>query len=91
MKIFIITIDEVNDYVNESYKPEVHLTKAEAQKSFKAAVKQAKKDYKDSLDEEYVQESWSDHFECYRDGYFAQDHYSITIHTVEVDGIKKVA
>ena len=29
MKIFIITIDEVNDYVNESYKPEVHLTKAE--------------------------------------------------------------
>ena len=30
VKIYILTVDEVNDYVNENYKPEVYLTKKEA-------------------------------------------------------------
>ena len=86
-KLYILTIDEVCDYVDQRYKPEVYLKKKEAVAAFK--------DYKDILDSEYVQEGYDNkdalHFECYRDGYYAQDHYSVTVHTIEVSGLKKVA
>lgn len=94
-KLYILTIDEVCDYVDQSYKPEVYLTKKEAVAAFKDYKKEAQKDYKDILDSEYVQEGYDNkdalHFECYRDGYYAQDHYSVTVHTIEVSGLKKVA
>ena len=88
MKLYILTIDEVCDYVDQFYKPEVYLKKKEAVAAFK--------DYKkEILDSEYVQEGYDNkdalHFECYRDGYYAQDHYSVTVHTIEVSGLKKVA
>ena len=96
LRIYIITRDEVNDYVNESYKPEVYLTKKEAVATFKEYKKDAQSDYKESLDDEYVQEGYTSrdggmHFECYRDGYYAQDHFSVTLHVIEVNGLKKVA
>ena len=95
VKIYILTVDEVNDYVNENYKPEVYLTKKEAAAAFKEYKKNAQKDYKESLEEEYVQEGYQNefgmHFECYRDGYYAQDHFSVSVHVIEVNGLKKVA
>ena len=95
-KLYILTIDEVCDYVDQSYKPEVYLTKKEAVAAFKDYKKEAQKDYKEILDSEYVQEGYTSrdggmHFECYRDGYYAQDHFSVTLHVMEVNGLKKVA
>lgn len=93
MKLYIITIDEVNDYVNDNYTPIVRLTKKEALKDFNEFKKQARSDYKESLENEYQEEGYDNkhatHFECYREGYYAQDHFSITIHTVEVQGVMK--
>ena len=93
VKIYILTVDEVNDYVNENYKPEVYLTKKEAAAAFKEY--KAQEDYKESLEEEYVQEGYENklgmHFECYRDGYYAQDHFSVSVYAIEVNGLKKVA
>ena len=88
MKLFVITISDVSDYVNANQKPEVYLTKKAAMAALRKLRKDVRDKMRDSLGDEFEEDDFdknSTAFSMYRDGYHAQDHYDACIDEIDID------
>lgn len=81
MKVYVITIDEAYDFEKFNHAPEVFRVFDDARRRFEDIVALAKTEFKDCGWEE----SQGDNFyEAWEEGYWATNHYSVTVHTVEL-------
>ena len=82
MKLYIITIDDVNDFQGFHVTPIVKLTRKEARKELASLKRSAKETYKGEYDKEDPADP--DKFSIYPDGYWGTSHYDAHIDEVEV-------
>ena len=83
MKIYILTIDEIDDFEVCPHEPEAYLTKAEAEKHLKKYVKLVEKEFgKRDYEIDITETSVS----AYRDGSHCQSHFDVTLNEIEVQG-----
>ena len=82
MKLFIITINEVCDFVNYDHAPVVCFTLKDAKKELSGIFKEAKKEYKG---EEVTIEKGEKSFSVYADHSWSESHYEAVINEVEVE------
>ena len=81
MKIYIISISDVYDYVGYHHSPFVYLKKKEAIKKLAELKKSARKCYPD-----FKLENGKESFSLYEDGRWGTSHYDAIIDTVEIPG-----
>lgn len=80
MQIFIITNDTASDYEQESTILGTFFSKETAQKQFNELREHLHRKYTDKLE---IRTDTDSCFEAYRDGYAAQEHEYIALHTME--------
>ena len=81
MKVWIVTIKEVIDYQVNNYSPKVFSTYEKAKAYFDGEVEQMKED----LPESWISESGKDYFSTWEDGYYDDNHSTISIDSAVVD------
>lgn len=81
MKTFVVIVDEVNDCVSE-HNITVCKTREIAQRVFNEKVDEAKKRIADYFG--WEQEETPDWFEAYEDGYYAHNHFCVSIEETEI-------
>lgn len=82
MKLYVITIDEVCDFVKYDHAPVVSFTLKDAKKELSGIFKEAKREYKG---EEVTIERGKKSFSVYADHSWSEKHYEATINEVEVE------
>lgn len=82
-KVYVVSIDEVSDYVNYPHAPKAFSTKEDALNFLKGAYDQADKE----LDSDLIREFKTEHGEIYKDGYYCSEHWAITLDEVTVDEV----
>ncbi len=82
MKLHIITISDVNDFVDYPAKPIVCLSKTEARKELARLKRSAKETYGDQYNSE--DPAHPDRFSLYPDEEWGTSHYDARIDEVEV-------
>ena len=80
-KVYVVTIDEVADYVNYPNAPKVFSKKKDALEYLKDAYDSADAE----LDSDLVRKFSETYAEIYEDGYFCTEHWCITLDEVEID------
>ena len=80
-KVFIITIDEVYDFERFNHNPRAFKTEEGARKAFEDLKKEARENYKDELSDDtyWTVEEYTDSFEIYEDGRFAENHFTASL------------
>lgn len=79
-KVYVIVIDEVDDCCNYPHKPEVFSKLEDAKERLDDIYNSACYEFDDSYKTERTETS----VEIYKDGEYCTDHWSATIHEVEV-------
>ena len=79
-KVYVIVIDEVYDCCNHPHKPEVFSKLEDAKERLNDIYNSACYEFDDSYKTERTETS----VEIYKDGEYCTDHWSATIHEVEV-------
>ena len=82
MKLYIITINEVCDFVNYDHAPVVCFTMKEAKKELSSIFKDAKKEFED---EDVEIDRGKKSFSIYLKGSWSESHYEAVINEVEVE------
>ena len=82
MKLYIITINEVCDFVNYDHAPVVCFTLKDAKKELAGIFKEAKAEYKG---EEITIERGKKSFSVYADHSWSESHYEAVINEVDVE------
>ena len=80
-KVYVVTIDEVADYVNYPHPPKVFSKKEDALKYLKDAYDSADVE----LDSDLIREFSETYAEIYEDGCFCSEHWCVTLDEVDVD------
>ena len=88
MKVYVITVEDIFDYDSTHREPIIKLTKKEAVSTMRALAKEAKPDFKNIPD--MVYESGPTSIQMYPEGYYGENHFSVTIDCLDVPGIVKV-
>ena len=89
MKAYIITVEDVVDMVSYHTTPIVRYTKKEAQKEMRSLAKEEKIRFKSQFNDVVV-DTRPMCIEIYHDGYYCEDHYTVTINEVDLPDVKKV-
>ena len=87
MRVFVLTINEVYDYEEFTHKPRVFATLKNARKAKDEFVNNFKRtvDLTDTIDgDEWVEDITDNTYDAYIDGRYAENHYRVTIQSVEV-------
>ena len=82
MKIFVITIDEVFDFVKYEHAPVVCFSMKDAKKELSDIFKEAKKEYRGK---DTTIERGKKSFSVYADHSWSESHYEAVINEVEVE------
>lgn len=90
MKVFVITISDVNDYEGFHHAPIVCTTKEQAMKRLREIREDAKFMLLDNGIDDWETEDWlfnekSESFSMYPDGEWGTSHYDAVIDEVEVE------
>lgn len=80
-KVWIITIDEVDDFVHYHHSPLVFANEARARERLNAIKEDNKKG---ATEEGWVIEESQDCIDIYEDGCYAQYHYSAVLEEVDI-------
>ena len=89
MKAYIITIEDICDMVSYHTAPIVRYTKKDAQQEMRSLAKDEKVRFKSQFNDVVV-ETRPMSIEIYHDGYYCEDHYTVTIDEVDLPDVKKV-
>ena len=85
MKIYIVIVEDVYDFQITDNKPMAFETYESAKRCFDEAVDAFKTvNPIDNDDDSFKEESWNNHYEYYEDGRFIENHFSVTIHEIEL-------
>lgn len=79
-KVYLIHIDEVYEYEELGHPIEVYRNREDAENRYKEIVEVAECEYPSDWEREEGQ--WR--YECYEDGHYAYNHFSVTLKTAEV-------
>ena len=87
MKAYIITVEDVFDFNSSHRTPIVKFTKKEAQKEMRYLAREAKADFKHLND--VIYEASDDCIEVYPEGYYGENHFTVTIDQIDIPGVVK--
>lgn len=90
MKAYVIVVDDVYDFERSASVPSVKFTKKEAQKEMRYLANEVKPYFVKRYAEGLVYSSGDMSIEMYPEGYFGQTHYVVSIHQIDIPGVKKV-
>lgn len=90
MKAYVIVVDDISDFERSASVPSVKLTKKEAQKEMRYLANEVKPYFVRQYGDGLVYASGDMSIEMYPEGYFGQTHYVVSIHQIDIPGVKKV-
>lgn len=81
-KVWMLTVDNVIDYVSQYEKAQLFFDYKKAKAEYDAIVEDNR--YEFVLTHGFVIDETDRHFEAYEDGYFAKDHFVVSLREVEI-------
>ena len=81
-KIYIVEREEVDDYAEVDYMHRTFLNYEDAKKCFDYELDAVRDDFAES---DWVVEEFDSHFEAYDDGYYARNHFVLSLRTCVVE------